>query len=407
MNLVQRVQDILLRPKQTWPAIDAEPTDAGSLYKGYLMPLALIPALASFIGLSLIGVGAFGVHVRIPILSGLVSLVLGYVLTLVMAFVLALIVDALAPTFGGTRNRVAALKVVVYASTAALVGGIFNLLPMLSVLGLLAALYSLYLLYTGLPVLMKCPQDKAVGYAAVVALCGIVAGVVIGTLSALFTPSHALLGAAAAPGTVSLSTPGGKVSIDTSKMEEAARRMEEAGKRLEQAQASGDSAAASKATGDMMAALTGGSGGVIPSEQLRTLLPETAGGLPRESIEAQSGGAMGLAGSTARATYRNGDQRLELAVTDAGAVGALATVWSQVTLDRETADGVEKVYKDGKRTVREDYRKDKSHGEYLLILDNGLLVEGKGDNLEFEAVRRAVKSLDLGRAEGLKRPEKS
>ncbi|XAH22489.1 Yip1 family protein [Xylophilus sp. GW821-FHT01B05] len=404
MNLVQRVQDILLKPKQTWPVIEAEPADAGSLYKGYLMPLALIPALASFIGLSLIGVGAFGVHVRIPIVSGLVSLLLGYVLTLVMTFVLALIVDALAPTFGGTRNRVAALKLVVYASTAALVGGIFSLLPMLSVLGLLAALYSLYLLYTGLPVLMKCPQDKAVGYTAVVAICGIVAAVVIGSLSALFTPSHAVLGAA---GSVSLNTPGGQVSIDTSKMQEAARRMEDAGKRLEQAQASGDSAAVSKATGDMMAALTGGGGTVIPSDQLRALLPETAGGLPRESIEAQSGGAMGLGGSTARATYRNGDQRIELAVTDAGAAGALATAWSQITLDRETADGVEKVYKDGKRTVREDYRKDKSHGEYLLILDNGLLVEGKGDNLDIDAVRSAVKSLDLGRAEGLKRPQKS
>lgn len=211
----------------------------------------------------------------------------------------------------------------------------------------------------------------------------------------------------AAPGTVSLNTSGATASIDTSAMQQAARSMEEIGTRLEQAQAWGDSAAASKATCDMVAALSGGGGGVIPSEQLRTLLPETAGGLPRESIEAQGGGAMGLAGSTARATYRSGDQRIELAVTDAGAVGALATAWSQITLDRDTADGVEKVYQDGRRTVREDYRKDNSHGEYLMILDNGLLVEGKGGNLDFEAVRRAVRSLDLGRAEGLKRPEKS
>ena len=31
MNLVQRVQDILLKPKATWPVIDAEPEDACAL----------------------------------------------------------------------------------------------------------------------------------------------------------------------------------------------------------------------------------------------------------------------------------------------------------------------------------------------------------------------------------------
>ena len=50
MNLVQRVQDILLKPKDTWPAIAAEPGDAAALYKNYLVYLALIPAVAGFIG---------------------------------------------------------------------------------------------------------------------------------------------------------------------------------------------------------------------------------------------------------------------------------------------------------------------------------------------------------------------
>ena len=202
MNLVERVQAILLKPKATWPEIDAEPADAASLYKNYVMILALIPALASFIGLSLIGVGAFGVSFRVPLASGLANMIVGYVLSLVMVFVLALIIDAMAPTFEGSRSQIGALKLSAYASTAAFVGGVFSLLPSLSVLGALAALYGIYLLYTGLPVLMKCPPDKAIAYTAVVVVCAIVGGVVIAWVLALLTPSPMRVGAAPAADTV-------------------------------------------------------------------------------------------------------------------------------------------------------------------------------------------------------------
>ncbi len=195
MNLVDRVQSILLRPKLTWMAIDEEPADAASIYKNYVLILALIPAVASFIGLSLVGIGAFGIRFRVPISSGIANMVVGYVLSLVMVFLLALIIDAMAPTFEGTRSQIGALKLSAYASTAAFVGGIFSLLPSLSVIGALAALYGVYLLYTGLPVLMKCPGDKAVAYTAVVVVCAMVGGLTMAWVLSLLTPSPVRLGA--------------------------------------------------------------------------------------------------------------------------------------------------------------------------------------------------------------------
>ncbi|MBT2336910.1 YIP1 family protein [Variovorax paradoxus] len=195
MKLVQRVQDILLKPKATWPTIDAEPADAASLYKSYVMILALIPAVAGFIGLSVIGIGAFGVNFRVPVVSGLVNMVVGYVLSLVMVFVLALIIDALAPTFQGTKSQIGALKLSAYASTASFLGGVFSLIPSLAIIGALAALYGIYLIYVGLPVLMKCPPDKALAYTAVVVVCAIVGGVVIAWVLSLLTPSPARVGA--------------------------------------------------------------------------------------------------------------------------------------------------------------------------------------------------------------------
>ncbi|MDE2368164.1 MAG: YIP1 family protein [Burkholderiales bacterium] len=188
MNLIQRAQDILLKPKETWPEIAQEGGDPASIYTGYVMILAAIPAVAGFIGLTVVGAGAFGVRVHLPFGVGLAQMVVGYVMSLVSVFVLTLITDALAPTFGGTRSPNDALKLVAYGSTAGFVGGIFSLLPSISVLGVVAALYSIYLFYLGLPVLMKCPPEKAAGYTAVVTICGIVAMAVLSLATSLFTP---------------------------------------------------------------------------------------------------------------------------------------------------------------------------------------------------------------------------
>jgi hypothetical protein len=60
------------------------------------------------------------------------------------------------------------------------VAGIFHLLPVVGgILAFVAAIYSFYTLYLGIPLLKKCPQEKAVAYTIVVALCGIVVGIVI------------------------------------------------------------------------------------------------------------------------------------------------------------------------------------------------------------------------------------
>jgi len=189
MSTIQRVQDILLRPRETWPVIAAEPTDAASLYRRYIAILAAVPALATFIGLTVIGVDG----IRLPVGAGLLQLLIGYVLALITVYVLALITDALAPTFGGAKSRIQALKLIAYASTAGFVGGIFNLLPLLSILGLLAAIYSMVLIYTGLPVLMRCPPEKAASYAAVVIVCGLVATVILAGITSMVVPAGPLL----------------------------------------------------------------------------------------------------------------------------------------------------------------------------------------------------------------------
>ena len=109
---------------------------------------------------------------------------LTYLLSLVAVYVLAFVIDALAPTFGGTKDMIKAFKVAAYASTAAWLAGIFAIIPMLAFLGLVG-LYSLYLLYLGLPKLMRVSEDKAVGYTVVVIVVYVVLYIVAAMVVAM------------------------------------------------------------------------------------------------------------------------------------------------------------------------------------------------------------------------------
>ena len=183
-GIVQRAKDILLKPNETWPVIAAEPATAQSIYVPYVVVLAAIGPLAGFIGGQVFGFSFLGVTYRPPLVDSLVSAVVSYGLALASVFLLALVIDALAPNFGGRKDPVQALKVAAYVGTAGWVGGIFGLIPALGVIGLLFALYGLYLLYLGLPVLMKAPEDKALGYTVVVILAAIVLFVIVGAVAA-------------------------------------------------------------------------------------------------------------------------------------------------------------------------------------------------------------------------------
>jgi hypothetical protein len=190
VSLVDRAKNIILTPKTEWARIDAEPATVGSIFTGYVVILAAIGPIASLIGQQVFGIGAFGVTWKPTIAYSIGSAVLTYILSLVAVYVAALVIDALAPSFGGTKDQVKAMKVAAYASTPGWLAGIFGIIPLLGWLALFGALYGLYLLYLGLPRLMRVAEDKAVGYTVVVVVVQIVlyflAAFIVGALVASF-----------------------------------------------------------------------------------------------------------------------------------------------------------------------------------------------------------------------------
>jgi hypothetical protein len=267
MNLIERAKNIIITPKSEWEVIAPETTPTAELYKSYIIPLAAIAPIASFIGLSVVGFGPF----RLPIMSGLTSAVISYVFGLVGVFLIGLIINALAPTFGGEKNPMQALKVAAYAYTPAWVAGVLQLIPALAILVLLASLYGLYVLYLGLPVLMKSPKEKALGYTVVVIICAIVIGVVFAAVVGSIVGVGYGAGRMGMHGAGTPAVLGASMSPETNAKLEALKqfgdKMEAAGKKMEAAQASGDSKTQVAAAAEAMGALMGGGAQVEPVDQ--------------------------------------------------------------------------------------------------------------------------------------------
>ena len=116
--------------------------------------------------------------------NGIRFAIANYVILLVMTALVALVVDLLAPKFGGTKDFVAALKLSAFSYTAAFVAGVFHLLGQIGgFLVLIGMVYAWYTFYLGAPVLRKCAEDKAVVFTIVVVAIGFVLGMLFGVFA--------------------------------------------------------------------------------------------------------------------------------------------------------------------------------------------------------------------------------
>jgi hypothetical protein len=393
------VQAILVSPTAEWDKIDVEPATTHSLFTGYVCILAAIPALASMIGVLVFGYGGFGFTFR-PAIGGVIAGgVVQYVLSLVSVFVLALVIDALAPSFDGTKNQIQAMKVAAYSGTAGWVAGIFGLYPPLGILATLGGLYGLYILYLGLPKLMKAPHEKALGYTVVTIVVAIVlflvvggiGGAVVGAaggLSHIGGPGYTSNDAGTVSGTVNI----GGAKVDLGKLQQASKEMEAAAGAL-QAQQNGQPAPA-------------GSVKAVPADTLKGLLPAALpAGFARTESEASSGGVGGVGASSAQGVYARGDQKITLQVADMAAMGALAALGNAVDLqqDQETTTGYKKLGKvDGRMTTEEFDRQTKT-GEYSVVVANRFVVKASGEGADMGDLKGAVGQIGFDRLEGLAR----
>jgi hypothetical protein len=380
-GLVERARNILLKPAETWNVIADEPATAGGLFTGYAAILAAIPPVAGFIGGQVFGHGFFGITYRPPFIGALVGAILQYVLSLIGIYVVALIIDALAPTFDGQKNRVQALKVVVYSYTAAWVAGIFAIIPALALLSVLGGLYSLYLLYLGLPRVMRSPESKAVGYTALTVIAAIVLGIVVSAIVGALG-----LGAISAAG-------GGHISSSTDSGASGTLHIGGATVDLDRL-----NAATKQATDGAVQAVS-----AIPTDILKTYLPSSFSGFARGDIEANSGGVAGFSGSNVEAEYLKGDAHLKLSITDISAAGGFAAMAGAIGIEssKETANGYEKIGKVDGRMTTEEWDKQAKSGKYGVLVADRFMVEADGQGADMDDLKAAVTAVGPAKLETL------
>lgn len=159
MNIVERAKNIIVTPKTEWQAVAAEEPNIQQILLGYVLPLALIPTVATIIGWGAIGILGF-TSFTYGIAMGLVQLINAFLSVIVAGFV----IDALAGSFGSEKNLGRAIQLVAYSLTPVWLAGILNILPAIGWLAFLLGLYAIFLLYQGLTPLMKTPEDKRVVY---------------------------------------------------------------------------------------------------------------------------------------------------------------------------------------------------------------------------------------------------
>lgn len=182
MNLIDRAKNMLTTPKTEWMVVASETPDNSKIVVGYVIPLAIAGAVAAFIGYGLIGFNMLGIRYG-GINWGLYYAISALIKVVLSMYITALVVDALAPSFGSEKNFGRSLQLVAYGSTPTLVAGLFQILPLLaSIVLLAAAIYGIYLWYIGLTPVKKTPEDKRVTYIIVSILVLLVVYIIIGYL---------------------------------------------------------------------------------------------------------------------------------------------------------------------------------------------------------------------------------
>lgn len=406
MGIVDRVKNILLTPKTEWPVIAAEPTQPKDLILGYVLPLAGLAAIAGIITSAVIGSTVLGATFRMPIMWAVVAAIYQLVMSVVSVFIVGFIIDALAPSFGAQKNFNQAIKVAAYSYTAGWIGAVLGIIPYLGwLLAILLTLYGIYLLYLGLPRVMKNPEDKSIGYTAVVIVVAIIVSIVIFTIGGLITAPAMITAGGYGMGS------GPTVTYDKNstmgKLDDFAKKMEEAGKKMEAAEKSGDpKKQAEAAMAALGTALSGGKGvEPVQIDVLKPFLPATFAGLPQTSTQSERSGVTGFMVAKAEANYGDpGGKNVELEVVDTGGAAGLMGLasWVGVQGEREDANRRESTRREGNRMIHEEVDKRGGRNKYTVVVADRFVVNAESQGVDIAAIKSAVNSLDLAKLEAIK-----
>jgi hypothetical protein len=164
--------------------VATEDPNPSKVVMGYVVPIAIVVAVAAFIGYGLIGTSVLGIRFR-SIEWGLYYAISTLISAVLTVFVTAFVVDALAPSFNSEKHFGRSVQLVAYGTTPGLVAGIFNILPSIALIfTIVGGLYGLYVVYLGMGPIKKTPEEKRALYLVICILALILVYFLLGLLMA-------------------------------------------------------------------------------------------------------------------------------------------------------------------------------------------------------------------------------
>jgi len=182
---------ILTRPSSEWTRLAGLDGNARSILLLYPMLWAILPAVAWFWGTSHVGwrVGSDSDVVRLTEDSARLISFLFYAGMVACVFVIGYFIHWMSDTYGADSSLTKGIMIASICATPLFLAGAVGFYPILwldMLVGVFAVSWSTYLLYTGIPVVMRIPEERGflfasavVAIALVILICLMVATVLL------------------------------------------------------------------------------------------------------------------------------------------------------------------------------------------------------------------------------------
>lgn len=183
--------------KKEWTVIRERHYSVMKVFTTHTLVLALIPAIAGFVGTSQIGwqIGA-GDPVKLTVDSAYRIAFLYYLAILVATYSVGWMIHWMGRTYGAHQPLSQCIVLASYTATPLLLFGIMQLYPILwlnLVLGLPVLGYTVFLFYTGVPIMMEIPEERGFLFSSAVLAFGLI------TLVAMLAVTAILWGSGIGP----------------------------------------------------------------------------------------------------------------------------------------------------------------------------------------------------------------
>lgn len=144
---------------------------------------------------------------------------------------------------------------------------------------------------------------------------------------------------------------------------------------------------------------------VVSFRELQELMPEKLNGYNRTEKGGETTGALGMNVSTAKATYKKGDQTIDIDIIDTGGIGMAMmgiAAWTTLTVDKEDDNGYERTGTISGNKSFEKFHKNGATSEVSVIVNKRFVVNARarlGNEGQMDDLKDMVKSLSLGKLE--------